>query len=98
MHGFNSFYGPMSSPFAFGFMSALFPLFIILMLWTIIVKGFALWHAARHEQKEWFIALLVINTLGILDIIYLVWFRPSSKHYRRSHKSETPAHESSAQA
>jgi hypothetical protein len=91
----SSFYGGAYSPFAFGIMSVLFPLFIILMLWTIVVKGFALWHAARHEQKEWFIALLVINTLGILDVIYLVWFRPSSTHYHKSRKSDTPTHESS---
>lgn len=97
MHYFSPFFPPMaSSPFAFGLMSALFPIFIIAMLWTIVLKGFALWYAARHEQKEWFIALLLINTLGILEIVYLVWFRPSSPHARRrahpsAHESETKA-------
>ena len=31
----------------------------------------ALWKAAGLRQKSWFVAMLVINTLGILEIIYL---------------------------
>lgn len=84
------------SPFASGLLSVFFPFIIIAAVWTITLKGFALWHAARHEQKWWFIALLVINTLGILEIIYLVWFRPSSSHAKRH--AHTPTHESSAKA
>jgi hypothetical protein len=57
---------------------AFFPLIIILALWTLVIKGYALWHAARGNQRGWFIALLIINTLGILEIIYLIWFRTSS--------------------
>ena len=61
-------------------MTALIPLVIVLVLWTVILKGYALWSAARNTQKWWFIALLVINTLGILEIIYLIWFRkPASQ-------------------
>ncbi|MDP2655067.1 MAG: DUF5652 family protein [bacterium] len=59
-------------------MSIFIPLILVVALWTIILKGYALWHAARGSQKGWFIALLVINTLGILEIIYLIWFRPKS--------------------
>ncbi len=51
--------------------------FALLMVWTLFIKGYALWHAARHEQKWWYIALLVVNTFGILEIVYLIWFRPS---------------------
>jgi len=101
MHDFSPYYGPMMNssyvPFSsFGFMNILFPFLVIVALWTIVLKGFALWHAARHEQKWWFIALLVVNTLGILEIIYLVWFRPSSPHAR--HRAHTPTHESGAKA
>ena len=46
-------------------------LIAVLLLWTIIWKGFALWRAAELRQKYWFIAMLVINTLGILEIVYL---------------------------
>jgi hypothetical protein len=48
------------------------PLFILLaIIWTLVWKGFALWRAAELKQKYWFIAILLINTLGILEIIYL---------------------------
>lgn len=47
------------------------PLFIILIIvWSLIWKGLALWRSAELGQKYWFIAILVINTLGILEIIY----------------------------
>ncbi|MBI2037286.1 MAG: hypothetical protein HYT14_02915 [Candidatus Liptonbacteria bacterium] len=59
-----------------GFTSIFIPIILAAALWTIILKGYALWYAARGSQKKWFIALLVINTLGILEIVYLIWFRP----------------------
>ena len=46
-------------------------------LWSIPWKGWALWTAARKGSKNWFIALLVINTLGILDILYIYVFSKS---------------------
>ncbi len=42
-----------------------------LSLWTIFWKGLALWHAARRGQPWWFVILLLVNTVGILEIIYL---------------------------
>lgn len=48
------------------------PIWIALaILWTLVWKGLALWRAAELRQKYWFIAMLVINTLGILEIIYI---------------------------
>lgn len=49
-------------------------LWIPLLIWSLAWKGAALWRAARREQKQWFIALLIINTLGILEILYLFVF------------------------
>lgn len=49
-------------------------LFSVLILWTLVWKGIALWKAAHREHKWWFIALLVINTAGILDILYIYVF------------------------
>jgi len=40
-------------------------------LWVLPWKGWALWLAARRKEKWWFIALLVVNTLAILEIIYI---------------------------
>lgn len=45
-------------------------------VWTIVWKASALWYAARAGQKAWFIILVVVNTLGILEIVYLLFFRP----------------------
>ncbi len=47
------------------------PLIIAAILWAVVWKGLALWHAARRGEYWWFLALLVINTLGLLEIIYL---------------------------
>ncbi|OHA92343.1 MAG: hypothetical protein A3J09_02630 [Candidatus Zambryskibacteria bacterium RIFCSPLOWO2_02_FULL_51_21] len=44
---------------------------VFVIVWTIAWKGLALWRAAGLRQKWWFAALLIINTLGILEIIYL---------------------------
>jgi len=47
---------------------------IPLILWTLPWKGVALWKAARNGSKPWFIALLIINTIGLLEIIYIFGF------------------------
>ena len=48
-------------------------LFLIaaLSFWILPWKGYALWLAARRKDKWWFIILLVINTLAIIEIIYI---------------------------
>jgi hypothetical protein len=43
----------------------------LILLWSIFWKGLALWHSAQRRQSAWFIILIIINTLGILEIIYL---------------------------
>jgi hypothetical protein len=47
---------------------------LALAIWTIPWKGVALWRSARNSSKVWFIVLLLINTLGILEIIYIFGF------------------------
>ena len=43
----------------------------IVAIWSVVWKGLALWKAAHLSQKGWFIALLILNTVGILEIIYI---------------------------
>ena len=43
-------------------------------LWVIPWKGVALWKSAQRKEMKWFIVLLIVNTLAILDIIYIVFF------------------------
>lgn len=49
-------------------------IFSLLTIWSLVWKGFALWRAAKNESKPWFVALLVINSVGILEIVYLFYF------------------------
>ncbi|HBA45688.1 hypothetical protein A2W67_01240 [Candidatus Nomurabacteria bacterium RIFCSPLOWO2_02_40_28] len=44
---------------------------LILALWTITWKAYGAWTAAKHNHKKWFVALIILNTLGILEIIYI---------------------------
>lgn len=45
---------------------------VILVVWEWAWKGIALWKAGRNNQPGWFIALLLLNTVGILPIVYLL--------------------------
>jgi hypothetical protein len=47
---------------------------IAVAAWTLPWKGFALWKAAQKKDLYWFIALLLINTMGILEILYIFIF------------------------
>jgi hypothetical protein len=49
------------------------------MIWAIFWKGFALWTSARKNSKVWFIFLLIMNTLGILEILYIFIFSKMGK-------------------
>ena len=57
------------------------PLFLLLLfvliIWSFIWKGLALWRSARNHQTAWFIIMLILNTLGILEIIYIFCFSKS---------------------
>ena len=46
-------------------------LVVALVAWSLAWKGASVWRAARDDSKPWFVALLVSNTLGILDAVYL---------------------------
>ena len=49
-------------------------IFGLLVLWSLPWKGVALWKSARAHQKIWFIVLLLVNTLAILEILYIFVF------------------------
>lgn len=53
--------------------------FVIAAIWSLIWKGLALWRAGRLGQKVWFVVLLVVNTVGILEILYLYVFSKSAR-------------------
>lgn len=46
----------------------------LILLWVLPWKGVALWKAAKNDQKRWFIVILVVNTLALLEILYIFFF------------------------
>lgn len=49
-------------------------LIILVSIWSFIWKGFALWKSVKKNHLVWFIILLVVNTVGILEILYIFVF------------------------
>jgi hypothetical protein len=47
---------------------------ISLIIWTAVWKALALWKSARNDDLVWFIILSLVNTLGILEILYIYVF------------------------
>jgi hypothetical protein len=54
------------------------------VLWELVWKGFALWRAARNNHQGWFIALMLINSVGILPIVYLYFVGSKQSRASRS--------------
>lgn len=61
-------------------------LVIIFLIWSLAWKGLGLWISARNNDKAWFVALLIINSAGILEIFYIFLF---SKRQNRNNQLET---------
>lgn len=78
MHYFDYF----GSGFGMG-MPAWMPAFgiglIVLVLWSLVWKGLALWRAAQRGETIWFIVFLLVNTAGILEIVYLFFIAKDKK-------------------
>jgi len=52
------------------------PIWLIstILVWSLIWKLLALWKSARKHQVAWFIILALVNTVGILEILYIYIF------------------------
>lgn len=68
--------------------SPVFWIFLILFIvFTIFLKGIALWKAAQNNHKKWFVVFFLINTAGILELLYIYIF---SKKKNIIKKNNTP--------
>ena len=47
-------------------------LFVLVAIWSLAIKGIALYRAGNLRDRSWFIALFLLNTGGILDLYYLL--------------------------
>lgn len=52
---------------------------LMILLWTLPWKGVALWISARKGHVWWFFILLILNTIAILDILYIFIFSKFGK-------------------
>ena len=50
----------------------------IILIWSLVWKGIALWKSARKGSPIWFVVLLIVNTVGILEILYIYVFSKMS--------------------
>lgn len=58
---------------------------LILFLWSLPWKGIALWKAAKNNQLKWYLVILVISTLGILEIVYLLFYSKEKLRFSDLH-------------
>lgn len=47
---------------------------ILIAFWSAPWKAAALWKVAQNKDKKWFIILFIMNTLAILEILYIFKF------------------------
>lgn len=49
---------------------------IAFLLWLIFWKSIALWRASKGNQTNWFLIILILNSLtfGIVEIVFLFFF------------------------
>ncbi len=98
--GFDSFWGGFG-PIGMFTLSIFFIIGLVLFLALVALKGYSLWTAAKRNEKWWFIALLLINTCGILELVYMiwfakVWFQPKNKmHHNGTHHANGEHHDKS---
>ena len=52
---------------------------LALVVWSLVWKGLALWTSARKGDKVWFLVLLVLNLVGIPEILYIYFFSKTNK-------------------
>lgn len=60
---------------------------LIGLAWVIGIKGYALWHAGKRNEPWWFFFLLIINTMGVLELFYLIFIAKvlfGKKHHGHS--------------
>lgn len=62
------------------------PIIILLVISDLILRGVSLYRSAQKGQTVWFVALLIINSLGVLPIIYLL----INKDIRLSKQASAP--------
>lgn len=69
--------------------------FTLLLIWSLAWKLVSLWKSARHGQKIWFFVLMLVNSVGLLDIIYLGFFQKGEDNIIKKLRNKYAAKKSS---
>jgi hypothetical protein len=62
---------------------------VVIIVWSLIWKGLALWRAARTNSPVWFVVFLVVNTLGVLEISYYFFLADMGEKRLSGHHNQT---------
>jgi Family of unknown function (DUF5652) len=60
--------------------------FVLIFIWEAVWKGIALWKSGKNKQLAWFVCIFIFNTVGILPIIYLLFFQKKTERRRPAHR------------
>ena len=58
---------------------------LFLLLIGTVFTCVAIWKTVKNNDRAWFVVLIIINTFGVLPIIYLFknnYFNHTNKHYK----------------
>lgn len=58
-------------------------LLVVIIIWEVVWKLAAMWEAAKNKSLGWFIVLAVVNSVGILPILYIFLFSKVSKEIHK---------------
>ncbi|MCR4326972.1 MAG: DUF5652 family protein [Nanoarchaeota archaeon] len=61
-------------------------IFLIVIVWELIWKGIGLWKSGKNNQVAWFVCIFIFNTIGILPILYLLFFQKKKVQKVKSEK------------
>ncbi|MCX6750740.1 MAG: DUF5652 family protein [Candidatus Pacearchaeota archaeon] len=68
-------------------------LLVVILIWSIVWKLLALWKSAKKNHVVWFIVLALVNTVGILEILYIYVFSEMTmkNKAKNAEKAQKPA-------
>jgi hypothetical protein len=52
---------------------------VIIMVWDLFWRSLGLWYAIKNSQRNWFVAIFILNTVGILPLVYLKFYQKKTK-------------------
>lgn len=64
-------------------------LLAIILIWTAVWKLYGLWKSARNSHIAWFIVIALLNTIGIIPILYIYVFEKKLKLVKNKTKKKS---------